>query len=160
MSNSTEKYLIGKMGNDEKGAFYEYLIRITLAETNIEGTVSHDKYAGLFGKVRELFILEYLPEIAAEMGKTFLLQTRSASYEFKKNCRFGELMGVKLRALRIGNTSFEIGAEFINAQTEEVYATGRQVIISTNLKGEPIKIPDELQNILSKYLINSPNLFN
>ena len=47
---------IGKMGCDEKGAFYDYVVRITLAETNIEGTVSHDEFARLFGKARELFI--------------------------------------------------------------------------------------------------------
>jgi len=153
MSNSTEMGLIGKIGRDEKGAFYDYIIRITLTETNIEGTVSHDEFAKLFGKARELFILEYLPKIAVEMGKTFLLQTRCASYDFQKSFRFGELMIVRLRTLRIGNTSFEIGAEFINAQTKETYATGKQVIISTDLKGVPIKIPDYLRNILSGYSI-------
>lgn len=87
------------------------------------------------------------------MGKTFLLQTRNASYDFQKNCRFGELMTVKLRTLRVGDTSFEIGAEFINAQTKETYATGKQVIISTDLKGIPMKIPDHLRNVLLEYLI-------
>lgn len=144
---------IGKIGRDEKGAFYDYIIRITLTETNIEGTVSHDEFARLFGKARELFILEYFPEIAAGMGKTFLLQTRSASYDFQKNCRFGELMTVRLRTLRVGNTSFEIGAEFINTQTNEIYTTGKQVIISTDLKGIPMKIPDRLRNSLLEYLV-------
>lgn len=144
---------IGKISRDEKGVFYDYIVRITLAETNIEGTVSHDEFARLFGKTRELFILEYLPEIAAGMGKAFLLQTRSASYDFQKSCRFGELMIVRLRTLRVGDTSFEIGAEFINAQTKEIYATGKQVIVSTDLKGVPIKIPDHLRNILLKYLV-------
>jgi len=153
MSNSPEIGLIGKIGRDEKGLFYDYIVRITLAETNIEGTVSHDEFGRLFGKARELFILEYLPEIAAEMGKTFLLQTRSASYDFRRNCRFGELMIVRLRTLRVGNTSFEIGAEFINAQTKEIYTTAKQVIISTDLKGVPMKIPDRLRNILLEYLI-------
>ena len=152
MAGSTELYRIGKIGRDEKGRFYDYVIRITLAETNIEGTVSHDEFARLFGKARESFILEYLPEIAEMMGKAFLLQTRNASYDFRKNCRFGELMIIRLRILRIGDTSFEIGAEFINAQTKEVYAIGKQVIISTNLKGIPTKIPEKLRNTLLKYL--------
>jgi len=153
MTDSTEIGLIGKIGRDEKGAFYDYIVRITLAETNIEGTVSHDQFARLFGKTRELFILEYLPEIAAQMGKTFLLQTRNAYYDFQKNCCFGELMIVRLRTFRVGNTSFEIGAEFINAQTKEIYTTGKQVIISTDLKGIPMRIPDNLRNILLEYLV-------
>jgi len=153
MFNPTEMGLIGKIGRDEKGVFYDYVIRITLAETNIEGTVSHNEFGRLFGKVRELFILEYLPEVAAGMGKTFLLQTRSASYDFQKNCRFGELIIVRLRALRVGDTSFEIGVEFINAQTKETCTIGKQVIISTDLKGIPIKIPERLRNTLSEYLV-------
>ena len=153
MPNLTNVSLIGKLGRDERGAFYDYVIRITLEETNIEGTVSHDRYARFFGKARELFILEHIPEAAAEMGRTHYLQTRSASYDFKKNCRFGEMMIVRLRVLRVGNSSFEIGAEFINAQTNDIYATGSHVIICTDLKGAPIKIPDRLRSILMDALL-------
>jgi len=148
-----EKNLIGKIGKDEKGAFYGYSVRITMAETNIEGTVSHDEFARLFGKAREMFMLEYLPETFCEIGKTILLHTRSASYDFQKNFRFGDLMIVKLRLLHIGNTSFEIGAEFINTQKNEIYATGKQVIVCTDLKDIPIKIPPYLHDALSKYSI-------
>lgn len=38
MFNSTEIHRIGTIGRDDKGAFYGYIVRITLAETNIEGT--------------------------------------------------------------------------------------------------------------------------
>jgi acyl-CoA thioesterase FadM len=148
-----EKNLIGKIGKDEKGAFYDYLVRITMTETNVEGTVSHDEFARLFGKAREMFMLEYLPETVREIGKTILLHTRSASYDFQKNFQFGDLMIIRLRLLRIGNTSFEIGAEFINTQTSEIYATGKQVIVCTDLRGITMKIPHYLRDALSKYSI-------
>jgi acyl-CoA thioesterase FadM len=144
--------LLGKLGRDEKGGFYDYPTRITLAETNIEGTVSHDQYARLFGKAREMFILENLPKAAVSMGQTHFLQTRSASYDFRKNCRFGELMIIKLRVLRVGNSSFEIGAEFFNEETKDIYAIGKQVIVCTDLKGSPIKIPDTLRTVLMEAL--------
>jgi len=144
--------LLGKLGRDEKGGFYDYPIRITLTETNIEGTVSHDQYARLFGKAREMFILEHIPKAAVSMGQTYFLQTRSASYDFRKNCRFGELMIVRLRVLRVGNSSFEIGAEFIDAQAKDLYATGKQVIVCTDLKGSPMEIPDTLRTILIEAL--------
>ena len=103
-SNNKESVapIIGKVGRDEKGLFYDYFVRITLEETNIEGTVSHDHFARLFGKARELFALEGVPEFTAEMGRTFLLQTCSASYEFKKNFHFGDIIVVRVRILRIG----------------------------------------------------------
>lgn len=149
--------LFGKLGRDEKGGFYDYPIRVTLTETNIEGTVSHDQYARLFGKARELFILEHLPKAAVSMGQTYFLQTRSASYDFRKNCRFGELMIIRLRVLKVGNSSFEIGAEFIDTQTKDLYATGKQIIVCTNLKGSPIKIPDALKTILIEALPPIPS---
>jgi len=144
--------LLGKLGRDEKGGFYDYLIRITLTETNVEGTVGHDQYAKLFGKAREMFILEHIPKAAGSMGQTYFLQTRNASYDFRKNCRFGELMTVRLRVLKVGNSSFEIGAEFIDTQTSDLYATGKQVIVCTDLKGSPIKIPEVLRTVLIEAL--------
>lgn len=144
--------IIGRVGRDERGLFYEYFVRITLEETNIEGTVSHDQFARMFGKARELFALEGIPKFAAQMGRSFFLQTISASYNFKKNFKFGNTVITRVRLLKIGNSSLEIGAEFINAQTQEVHATGSQIIVCTNLNGKPIRIPDELRLILMEAL--------
>ncbi|MDI6603488.1 MAG: thioesterase family protein [Patescibacteria group bacterium] len=154
-NSNTSKFsapIIGKIGRDEKGLFYDYFVRITLEETNIEGTMSHDHYARLFGKARELFALEGIPEFTVDMGKTFLLQTCNASYEFKKNFHFGDIVITRVRILRVGNSSFELGAEFINARSKEICATGKQTIVYTDLKGTPLKIPDTLRVILLKAL--------
>lgn len=152
INSESDTPIIGKIGRDEKGLFYDYFVRITLEETNIEGTVSHDHFARLLGKARELFALEGIPEFTAEMGRTFLLQTCNASYEFKKNFHFGDIMIVRVRILRVGNSSFEVGAEFINARTKEICATGKQTLVYTDLKGVPLRIPEALRTILLKAL--------
>ncbi len=152
MSSKSTSVIIGKLGQDEKGLFYDYFVRVTLGEINVEGTMSHDQFAKLFGKARELFALEGIPEFTKEMGRTFLLQTRSASYEFKKNFYFGDIIIVRVRILQVKNSSFEIGAEFIDAQTKEIRATGRQTIVYTNLKGLPLRIPDAFRVVLSRAL--------
>lgn len=139
---------IGQVGRDGKGLFYDYFVRITLEEINIEGTMSHSHYARFFGKTRELFGIDCLPGFTTDMGRVYFLQTCNASYEFKKNFHFGDTMIVKMRILRVGNSSFELGAEFIHAQTKGVYATGKQTIIYTDLKGTPIKVPDTLRAAL------------
>jgi len=153
MTDTNSNVLIGKAGRDEKGLFYDYFLRITLAEINIEGTMSHDQFARIFGKARELFALECIPGFAASMGRVFLLQTCSASYEFKKSFRFGDLMITRMRVLHVGNSSFELGGEFINATTKEICATGKQVIIYTDLKSTPMNIPDNLRSILLDSLV-------
>jgi len=148
MSDSKEMNLIDKVGRDEKGLLYDHFIRITFGETNIEGTVSHNFYATFFGKARELFAIDCLPGFTAEIGRLYFLQTVNASYDFKKNFRFGDIMIVRIRVLRVGNSSFDLGVEFINFRTKEICATGKQVIIYTDLKGSPVKIPDNLRAAL------------
>ena len=139
---------IGQVGRDDKGLFYDYFVRITLEEINIEGTMSHSHYSRFFGKTRELFGIDCLPRFTTDMGRVYFLQTCNASYEFKKNFHFGDTMIVKMRVLRVGNSSFELGAEFIHVQTKGVYATGKQTIIHTDLKGAPVKIPEILRTAL------------
>jgi acyl-CoA thioesterase FadM len=145
--------IIGKAGRDEKGLFYDYFLRITLAEINVEGTMSHDQFARLFGKARELFALECIPGFAASMGRAYLLQTRNASYDFLKAVHFADMIIVRMRVTRVGNSSFELGGDFINSRTNEICATGKQVIIYTDLKGTPIDIPDTLRGILLDSLL-------
>jgi len=87
------------------------------------------------------------------MGRVFLLQTCSATYDFKKNFRFGDMMLIRMRVLEVGNTSFDVGAEFINVQKQEVCATGKQTIIYTDLKGSPKKIPNKLRVVLMDTLL-------
>ncbi len=144
---------IGRIDRDKQSLFYDYFVRITLEEINLEGTMSHNHYASFFGKARELFALDHIPGFAADMGRIFLLQTCNASYNFKKNFRFGDIMIVRMRVLKIGNTSFDLGAEFINPQKKEVFATGKQTIIYTDLKGTPEKIPNKLRTILTDALL-------
>jgi len=153
MIDANSNVLIGKPGRDDKGLFYDFYLRVTLAEINIEGTMSHDQFARLFGKARELYALECIPGFAASMGRVFLLQTRNASYDFAKAVHFGDLLITKMRVLRVGNSSFELGGEFINAKTKEICASGKQVIIYTDLKGTPLNIPDGLRNILLDSLV-------
>jgi len=145
--------IIGRVGRDKKSLFYDYFVRITLEEINLEGTVSHNHYARFFGKTRELFALDHIPGFATDMGRVFLLQTCSATYDFKKNFRFGDMMLIRMRVLEVGNTSFDVGAEFINVQKQEVCATGKQTIIYTDLKGSPKKIPNKLRVVLMDTLL-------
>lgn len=131
----------------EKGIKYIHTVRATLWHTNIEGTVSHDVFATLFGMVRELFAMDYIPNFAKEMSRSYLLETRNAHYEFRKNFFFGDIIKTAMWVSEIKPASFVLKAEFCN-EHEEVYATGEQTIVFANLRGTPMKIPEELRKIL------------
>jgi acyl-CoA thioesterase FadM len=145
--SGTQMMPIGSVGQDKKGFFYDYPIKITLEETNLEGTVSHDQFARLFGKARELFGLERLPSLI-DMGRNYILHTYESHYKFRKNFYFGDTMITRIRVLSVKNSSFELGAEFINAQTGENHVTGKQIIACTKHNGNPIRIPDDLRKAL------------
>lgn len=126
---------------------YTHTVRATLWHTNVEGTVSHDVFAMLFGMVRELFAMKYIPNFAKEMGKKYLLETKSAQYEFRKNFFFGDIIKIVMWIGEVRPASFTLKAEFRN-EHNEVYATGEQKIVFANISGYPTKIPDRLKKIL------------
>lgn len=131
-----------------KGLHYEKAFRITFAETNAEGNMSHYEYAKYFGIVRELFAMDMVPNFIEDAGRKYLLKTRNASYKYMRDFFFGDMMTVRLRLGELNKASLKLEAEFINSDTNVVHATGVQEIVYTDLKGMPRRIPDELISFL------------
>ncbi len=127
---------------------YEQQFRITFAETNAEGNVSHYEYAKYFGIVRELFAIDFIPGFTKDAGHAYLLKTRNASYEYIKDFYFGDTMIIRLRVRELTHASLTLDADFIHAETGALHAQGSQQIVYTNLKGMPCRIPDNLKAII------------
>ncbi len=127
---------------------YEHQVRITFAETNAEGNVSHHEYAKIFGVVRELFALDFIPGFSTEAGREYLLKTRNASYEYEKDFYFGDTVTVRLWVREMSRASLTLEAEFVNAATGLVHARGRQQIVYTDMMGRPRRIPEEMASLI------------
>lgn len=127
---------------------YEHQVRITFAETNAEGNVSHYEYAKIFGIVRELFALDFIPGFSAEAGREYLLKTRNASYEYEKDFYFGDTVNVRLWVREMSRASLTLEAEFVNAATGQVHARGSQQIVYTDMMGRPRRIPEEMASLI------------
>jgi len=140
---------------DKSVSVYQYEERVTFRYTNAEGNVSHDKYAELFGVVREHFGMDYIPNFAKEAGHKYLLKTRNARYDYLKDFSFGDKIVIKMFVVGVTAATFTLRAEFINAETGEVHATGEQQIVFADMQGAPKKIPAELRSLLNsvKYSI-------
>lgn len=141
---------IGGIGRDkaDDSLFYDYALKITFVELNPEGTVSHDKYATLFGKARELFALECFPVIIEQAGRDYFLHTRDAHYKYMKNFLFGDILLVRMRVSKVRKQIFQLKADFIHVTTDEIRAKGTQTIVCTDLEGNLIDIPDGLRKAL------------
>ncbi|MBN1472521.1 MAG: acyl-CoA thioesterase [Syntrophaceae bacterium] len=134
--------------NNQKGLQYEKEFRITFADTNAEGNVSHYEYAKYFGIVRELFAMDLVPNFMEDAGHKYLLKTCSASYEYKRDFFFGDTMLVCLRVNGVTASGLTLEADFINPKTGVIHASGVQEIVYTDLKGIPRRIPGELMSLL------------
>jgi YbgC/YbaW family acyl-CoA thioester hydrolase len=132
----------------ENGFKYEYEVRVTFCHTNAEGNVNHFEYPKLFGVCRELFGLDFIPNFATEAGHKYLLKTRSASYDYKKDFFFGDIMRIQLWVREMTHATLTLDAEFINAATGEVHARGSQQIVYTDMTGKPRRIPEHLKELM------------
>lgn len=131
---------------------YEQEFRITFADTNAEGNVSHYEYAKYFGIVRELFAMDCIPHFVEEAGKKYLLKTYSASYEYKRDFFFGDVMKICLRLGELTNSSLKLHADFINQKTGDIHASAAQEIVYADIKGIPRRIPAELMSLLKTFI--------
>jgi acyl-CoA thioesterase FadM len=127
---------------------YEYKTIVTFGDTNAEGNMGHDRYASLFGKVRELLALEFIPNFKEEAGKTFLLKTKTASYDYRRDFFFGDRINVRMTVAEVNHASFSLKAEFVNEETDAVHAVGEQLIAYADMNGKPVKLPNGLKDLL------------
>jgi acyl-CoA thioesterase FadM len=141
-----------KDNNSTAALKYEQQFRITFTETNAEGNVSHYEYAKIFGIVRELFALDFIPNFSSEAGRKYLLKTRNASYDYEKDFYFGDVMTVRLWVSELTHASLKLEAEFVNAATGDIHARGYQQIVYTDMNGRPRRIPEELKSLIKTVL--------
>lgn len=127
---------------------YPHDVRVVFSHLSPEGNVSHAQYAKLFGDVRELFALDFIPKFKEEVGKTYLLKTKSASYEYKKDFCLGDTIHVEMYVSEVNGASFHLSGDFINPATGQVHATGTQHIVFTDLMGMPKRLPEDLKVLL------------
>ena len=128
---------------------YKKEVRVTFCYTNAEGNVSHDQYARLFGEVRELFGLDFMPNFSEEAGKKYLLKTRDAYYQYLRDFYFGDTILIEMWVEEVRAASFILVANFINKKDKKVHVVAKQQIVYTDMSGRPKRIPEELKNLLN-----------
>jgi acyl-CoA thioesterase FadM len=140
-------------GPPDTGIRYEFRERVTYCHTNAEGHVSPDEYARLFGMVRELFGMDYIPRFKEEAGRLYILKTRNAAYDYRRDFFFGDVMNIRMAVVEIAGASFTLEAEFVNDQTGEVHTVGRQEIVYADMTGRPRRLSPELRGVLNSLLV-------
>ncbi len=120
---------------------YEHTVRVTFCNTNAEGNMSHDEYARLFGVVRELMGLDMIPGFKEAAGSRYLLKTKNAYYDYRRDFRFGDTIRVRMGVAEVTGASFTLQGDFTNVASGDIHAVGRQQIVFSDMKVVPNAFP-------------------
>ena len=130
-------------------ASYDFVI--TLGDTNAETNMYFAEYAKYFGKVRELFGLDYIPGFKEKVGHEFFLETIDLYIKYNESLFLGDVLTIDICVGNIESCSFDIFASFKKGDT--VCATGIQKVAWCEYKMDeklgikvlrPVKIPEDV----------------
>jgi len=122
---------------------YTHNTVVTFAMATEETNVSHSKFAELFGVVRELYGLNQVPNFKKELGKSYMLKTRSASYHYIKDFYFGDTITSKMIVASVSPIGYKLMCFFLNG--DELHGVGEQEIVYTDMSGMPKKMPNKMK---------------
>ena len=133
-----------------KGGF-SMEVRVRLSETDSLGVVYYGQYFTYF----DLSRLEMLREAGVTIG---LLKKRhlgfvaaEAKCRYLSSAKFDDLLTLKVRVSKIGSTSVEYYHAVMRGR-EEV-AEGKVTDVMVGKSGRPAKIPDDIRDRLSRYMV-------
>lgn len=129
--------------------YYDHKVVVTFGMTNKNGVVGHDEYARMFGTARELFGLKMFPAFKEVVGVVYLLKTVCAEYREMKAFRFGDKLKLRMSVREVGKAGFILEALYLNSETMEVCAAGRQKIAYVGMDGKPRQIPPDIMCLLA-----------
>jgi len=136
---------------------FKMQIRVYIGDTDATGVVYHPNYLNFAERARTEMCRSLDPNLlTGAMDRGFFFVLRSASLDFISPARFDDIIEVDVSVPKIGNTSVQILHKITSAKNGakicDVLCT--LVLVShTGHKITPTSIPQNIKDMLSKYLI-------
>lgn len=128
--------------------------RVYLTDTNAEGNTYFARYFEWQGMAREEFFRQVISDPKKFLQNVKVL-TLEASLEFKNETRMFDEVIIKIKPTNPKITTFDLKTTFINKNTKQLIAEGKQKLGFTDIKGNIIPIPDEFKEKGMDYLDES-----
>jgi len=127
-------------------------LRVRFAETDAQGVVYYAHYFVWFEVARVNFLrtLGFNYSEAEKAGIGFVIA--EAYCRYLAPAHFDELIKIKTWVEDIGRSSFTLGYEVINGETDQTLALGKTTQVFLDMKGtrKPIPIPAPVREALEK----------
>jgi len=140
---------------------YEYHLIVTYEETNALGNVYYVNYLRWQGKVREMFLFEHAPDVLKELGRDFLMVTKSVECDYDQELRAFDRIVIRMRLARRGETFLRLLFDYfrVSETGEERIARGAQELASLDIQGQrPRPLPIALVEALKPFEVEMTEL--
>src|SRR2546423_4084334 len=132
---------------------YEYRHLVCFEETNLVGNVYYVNHLSWQGRVREMFLREYAPDVLSELSRGLSVATVSVSCEYLAELFAFDEVIIRMRLGELTQSRMTLLFEYWRAgkNGEEIVARGQQQIACLRREGEkltPTPVPKSLREAL------------
>jgi enediyne biosynthesis thioesterase len=135
---------------------YEYRHTVGFEETNLFGNVYYVNHVRWQGRVREMFLRQFAPEILRDLGRGLVLSTVRCSCEYLDEIRpFDEVL-IRMSLAALSQTRITLRFEYLCNRNgaQKTVALGEQQIACMSRHGEefvPRAVPQALRDALEPF---------
>ena len=131
-----------------KNAF-TYLMRVRYADCDAQQVVFNAKYAEYFDVAATEYIRAVWGSFNTLLERGLDNQVVSLKLDWKSSAVFDDIVGIRMTTTNIGNSSYSVGAEFFNYDTDEVYAFATVVYVMVSTSNyTKVAIPDDFRKMI------------
>lgn len=127
-------------------------IEVRYGDLDPQGHLNNAKYLTYFEAAR----INYFVHLGLfTPGHSFLdigVIMADARVTFQAPVQYGTLVKVGVRTSKIGNKSMTVEQNIVNAETDEVLATGRVILVAFDYhENKTLPVPDEMRETISEF---------
>jgi enediyne biosynthesis thioesterase len=135
--------------------YFEYKHIVTLEETNVVGNVYFANHIRWQGKVRELFMKQFAPDVVDLFSHISLITTKVSCSYFKELFAFDNII-IRMFVTSLTQNKIDMKFEYFRDKQsyEELVAQGHQQIVCMKKENEilvPEKLPESLFLAVSSF---------
>lgn len=130
---------------------FDYETTITIGDTDLMKAVYFAHFFKLQGIVRELWVLNAVPNSRRHLAEGLVLITKSASCEYHRNIHLFDRVVCKMQIRNLRAASSELVFRFYHAITGELHAEGLQKVAFMRADGRLCRMPTDFRVAALRY---------
>jgi len=134
------------------GNFFDFEKVVTIGDTNAMQNLYFSEYFKIQGTVRELWVKDHVPNYQKYFKEGLLLSTKYAHCDYIKPFFLYDILICRMYIIKIGLVRAKIGFDFINKATNELSATGYQLIVFKDHNRKTCAMPDGFKEALLPFV--------